>query len=145
MPLLHLTLHSTKSLQGEMDRSFKNFHYFGSPAFVLGSITQKGHVSPTLRPLSIPSRLFGKSRERNSNTSLVFNHATNSMSLRFHMACDDKIQTLPPSSSNSSPSNWREVFQTDYCGDNESFKTPLETKLDNERSYERSFLGCYLF
>ena len=62
------------------DRNFKNFHAFGSPAFVLDPIIQRGSKLPTWSPRSIPSVFIGKSHEYASNVSLVLNPDTNFIS-----------------------------------------------------------------
>ena len=86
-------------------RTFKNFHTFGSPAFVLNPTIQRGNKLPTWSPRSIPSVFIGKSKEHASNVSLVFNPATNHISPQFHIAHDDDFQTISPSGSNSLPLN----------------------------------------
>ena len=118
----------------KVDRSFKNFHTFGSPDFVLHSTMQKVQKIPTWLPRSITSVLVGKCRDHASNVSLVCNPATNHMPPQFHITRDDKFQTVPPSGSKSLPSDWREVFQTSHCGDDGYFKNPLAAKLDDKYS-----------
>ena len=107
------------------DRSFKNFCTFGSPIFVVDSTIQKGHKFCTWLPRSIPSAFVGKSREHVSNASLFWNPATNHVSPQFNMVHGDDFRIVSWSCSNSSPSNWREVFQTDHWRDDSSFSTPL--------------------
>ena len=82
-------------------RNFKNFHTFGSPAFVLNPTIQRGNKLPTWSPRSISSVFIRKSKEHTSNISLVFNPATNHISLQFHVVHDDHFQTISPSGSNS--------------------------------------------
>ena len=114
------------------DRNFKNFHTFGSPAFVLHPTIQKGNKLPTWSPRSLPSAFIGKSREHASNVSLVFKPVTNHISPQFHIVHDDDFQTVSPSGSNSLPLNWKEVFEIDHYANDQNFQTPLEAKVNDK-------------
>ena len=53
------------------------------------------------------------------------------MSPHFHGSHDDDFQTGFPYGSISSPLNWSEAFKIHHCGDDASFTSSLDTKIQD--------------
>ena len=113
------------------DRSFKKFHAFGPPTFVLDPTIQKVKKLPAWAPLSIALFFVGKSKDNTSNVSLACDPVTNNLSPQFHIVHDGDFQSIAQSSSNSIPLNWREVLIIRHDSNDASFTSPLIPKLQN--------------
>ena len=100
---------------------------------------QKSKHLPTWSPRSIPSVLTGNSREHVPNTCLAFILETNHVSSQFYLMFDDYFQTLT-SFKNNLPPKWREVFAIDHCDDEQSFRSPLDAKVNNNKLKEKFVL-----
>ena len=53
--------------------------------------------------------------------------------------CNDNFQTVLYSLANSLLLNWKQIFKTDHCSNDENFQSSLEAKLSNDKSVKVSF------
>ena len=86
-------------------RSFRNFHTFGSPAFVLDPGLQAIQNVPEWKNRSHLCVFLGKSKNHASNVSLILDPHTNFIKPQFHLVHDDDFLIVSTTTENVLPAS----------------------------------------